>query len=76
VSTAYANCDRAHIDEIVYPTPVTPDQLLATAEWMDESMFHSITPSLLRSLPNTYTFTKGLAESYLATHAKHLPLGK
>ena len=38
-------------------------------------MFDLITPQLIRRLPNTYTFTKGLAESYLNTYAQHLPLG-
>lgn len=42
---------------------------------MDESLFDLITPKLIRNLPNTYTFTKGLAESYLNTYAQHLPIG-
>jgi hypothetical protein len=52
-----------------------PEKLLDAAQWMNESMLDLITEPLLSGFPNTYTFTKGLAESYLASHAKHLPLG-
>ncbi|CAF1537046.1 unnamed protein product [Adineta steineri] len=37
-------------------------------------MLDLITDRLLNKFPNTYAFTKGLAETYLASHAKHLPL--
>ncbi|CAF0886506.1 unnamed protein product [Adineta ricciae] len=74
VSTAYANCNESHIEEAVYPTSIAPEQLLKACEWMDTSMLDLITPELIRHLPNTYTFTKGLAEAYLNTHAQHLPL--
>ena len=76
VSTAYANCNQSHIEEAVYPTSIAPEQLLKACEWMDTSMLDLITPGLIRHLPNTYTFTKGLAGAYLNTHAQHLPLGK
>jgi hypothetical protein len=42
---------------------------------MDKAILDLITPKLLCSLPNTYTFSKGLAESYLNTYAQHLPIG-
>ncbi|CAF1307836.1 unnamed protein product, partial [Rotaria sp. Silwood1] len=74
VSTAYANCDRTHIDEIVYPTNVDPNVMLNLIKTIDESVLDLNTPFLLRGLPNTYTFTKGLAEVYLTQHAKHLPI--
>lgn len=32
VSTAYANCDRPFIEEIVYPTPVEPQKLIDALE--------------------------------------------
>ena len=75
VSTAYANCDQTHIDEVIYPSSIDPGHILATAEWMDQSMLDLITPQLLSNLPNTYTFSKRLAESYLNIYGKHLPIG-
>lgn len=32
VSTAYANCDRPFIEEVVYPTPVDPQKLIDAME--------------------------------------------
>ncbi len=34
VSTAYANCDRQHISEVVYNPPVHPQKLLEAVDWM------------------------------------------
>ncbi|KAL0196506.1 hypothetical protein M9458_010078, partial [Cirrhinus mrigala] len=28
ISTAYANCNRRHIDEVIYPPPVEPKKLI------------------------------------------------
>ena len=75
VSTAYANCNRQHIDEIIYQNLFRSEELLDAAQSMDASMLDSKTESLLSAFPNTYTFTKCLAESYLGSHATHLPLG-
>lgn len=32
VSTAYANCNRHHIDEVIYPPPVQPKKLIDSLE--------------------------------------------
>ncbi|OXB55597.1 hypothetical protein ASZ78_013009, partial [Callipepla squamata] len=62
VSTAYAYCNRKHIEEIVYPPPVDPKKLMDSLEWMDDSLVNDITPKLIGDRPNTYTYTKALAE--------------
>ncbi|EJW70823.1 hypothetical protein WUBG_18270, partial [Wuchereria bancrofti] len=36
VSTAYANCDKSEILEIVYPPPVPPNKLFEAIDWMDD----------------------------------------
>lgn len=61
-STAYANCNRRSIDEVVYPPPVDPYKLLDAVQWMDDGMVRDITARLIGDRPNTYTFTKALAE--------------
>ena len=43
-------------------------------EWLPEDAISAMTPHLLQSMPNTYTFTKGLAEYYLLRYARGLPL--
>lgn len=32
ISTAYANCNRRHIDEVIYPPPVEPRKLIESLE--------------------------------------------
>lgn len=44
--------------------------------WMDPSLLDApeITKKMIGNRPNTYTFTKALAESLLATEATELPV--
>lgn len=69
VSTAYANCDLPYIEEQVYPPPVDPHKLLDALNWMSDEAASKITPVLLGSKPNTYTYTKHLAENLLIEEA-------
>ncbi|NXI65638.1 FACR1 reductase, partial [Anseranas semipalmata] len=62
VSTAYAYCNRKHIEETFYPPPVDPKKLMDSLEWMDDGLVNDITPKLIGDRPNTYTYTKALAE--------------
>jgi len=74
VSTAYANCDQPFIEEQVYPAPVDPQKFLDAMEWLDDDMLAKIGTKLLGNKPNTYTFTKHLAEMLLTTEGAGLPL--
>jgi hypothetical protein len=42
--------------------------------WMNDQMLKDVTPALLEKRPNTYTFTKSLAESLLFKHGHDLPI--
>ncbi|RZF42062.1 hypothetical protein LSTR_LSTR006655 [Laodelphax striatellus] len=74
VSTAYCNCDRDEVDEEIYPPPYEPEQIIQCVQWMDESLIQVITPKLIGNRPNTYTFTKALAEDMLLKEAHNLPV--
>lgn len=74
VSTAYCNCDRNNVEELVYPPTLQPQKLIDAVEWMDEEMMDKLTPSLLMSKPNTYTFTKNLAEYLIVDMLKDHPV--
>lgn len=74
VSTAYANCDRPFIEESVYEPSVEPQKLIDALDWMDDEMLSAITPKLLGQKPNTYTFTKQLAEHLLCKEGSDLPI--
>lgn len=74
VSTAYAHCDKQHIEEIFYPPPADVDKLLDAVSWMTDDMINNITPQLLGKKPNTYTFTKAIAEHKILELGKGLPI--
>lgn len=40
--------------------------------WMDEELVSTLTPKLIRQHPNTYTYTKALAEYLVQQEAGHL----
>ncbi|XP_054632103.1 fatty acyl-CoA reductase 1 isoform X4 [Dunckerocampus dactyliophorus] len=72
VSTAYANCDRELIEEVVYPPPVDYVKLIDALDWMDDELVSALTPKLIGQRPNTYTYTKALAEYLLQQEAGDL----
>lgn len=74
VSTAYANCDRQFIEEVIYPSLHKPENIIDMIQWMDEETLNSITPKLIGPKPNTYTYTKQLAEYMLVQEASNLPI--
>lgn len=74
VSTAYCNCDREDIEEIIYPAPVTPQKIIDATEWMNSELMTALTPHLIKGRPNTYTFTKALAENLLIEECGNLPV--
>ncbi|XP_019738532.1 fatty acyl-CoA reductase 1 isoform X2 [Hippocampus comes] len=75
ISTAYANCNRKHIDEVIYPPPVEPRKLIESLEWMDDRIVQDITPRLIGNRPNTYTYTKALAEYVVQQEQDKLNIG-
>lgn len=74
VSTAYCNCDRKDVDEIIYPLPTGPEEVIALTKNVDSKLIKSITPSLIGDRPNTYTFTKALTEKLLEIECGNLPI--
>lgn len=74
VSTAYANCDKDIIEERVYPPSVDPETLASSIGWMDNDMVNALTPHVIGKRPNTYTFTKSLAEHVLLQEVDNFPI--
>lgn len=44
VSTAYCNCDREEVAEIIYTPPYDPQKIIEMMEWMDDSLVDTLTP--------------------------------
>ncbi|KAL5007705.1 hypothetical protein ScPMuIL_016511 [Solemya velum] len=74
ISTAYANCHLDKIDEKIYDPPLQPHKLISAAEWMDPETLNLLSPKLVGSRPNTYTYTKAIAESLFMEDCGALPI--
>ncbi|XP_037949656.1 putative fatty acyl-CoA reductase CG5065 [Teleopsis dalmanni] len=74
LSTAFCNCDQEVMYEKVYEYPHKPEDLMRLAEWMDVKSLDAITPDLLKPHPNTYTYSKRLAELYVRDHYETMPV--
>lgn len=72
VSTAYSNCDRKQVEEVFYEAPIKANKLIDMANWLKPETFEKISPALLGDRPNTYTYTKAVAESLLVERSKKL----
>ncbi|ESN90598.1 hypothetical protein HELRODRAFT_70906 [Helobdella robusta] len=74
ISTAFANCDQPFISEQVYPAIVEPDKVLELLDWLDDEAFKMITTKMIGEKPNSFTYTKHLAEVLLLKEGSHLPI--
>ncbi|KAF7267479.1 hypothetical protein GWI33_019312 [Rhynchophorus ferrugineus] len=75
VSTAYSNCIRDHIEEKIYDVPLDSSDLEVMLDKMTKHESELYTETLLGEWPNTYTFTKALAESMVKNRGNGLPIG-
>lgn len=74
VSTAFCNCPRKDIEEEFYEAPLSADSLIKLTECLKESQVAKIAPCVMDNWPNTYAFTKALAEDVIKNHSKGLPI--
>ncbi|XP_066153695.1 fatty acyl-CoA reductase wat-like [Euwallacea fornicatus] len=74
VSTAFSNCNRQEIGEIFYDPPITGEKLLNLVECLDDNQLEAVTKTILADFPNTYAFTKCVAEDILKKEGKNLPI--
>ncbi|KAM8701667.1 hypothetical protein ACLKA7_000880 [Drosophila subpalustris] len=75
VSTAFSNCVIHHINEAYYPDNLTcsSDKVLKLREILSNDLIDNMSPAFLKDFPNTYTFTKALAEQVVQKEASGLP---
>ncbi|KAJ3641617.1 hypothetical protein Zmor_028114 [Zophobas morio] len=75
VSTAYSNCNQKDlIKEQFYEPGMTATKLLKILGCLDDETVTNITPEVLGSWPNSYTFTKAVAENVVKTEAQNMPI--
>nr|XP_003707964.1 PREDICTED: putative fatty acyl-CoA reductase CG5065 [Megachile rotundata] len=73
VSSAFAQADKPVVDEIVYPPLTNWRDAIRMVETLDEQTIRVFSPKYVGSMPNTYTFSKRLAEQVISDYSKDLP---
>ncbi|XP_022125582.2 fatty acyl-CoA reductase wat isoform X1 [Pieris rapae] len=73
VSTAFSQTHVKHIEEKFYEPPMSVEALEAVAQ-LDDSVIDSILPTLLGNRPNTYCFTKAIAEEAVRKYGEGMPV--
>ncbi|XP_070150454.1 fatty acyl-CoA reductase wat-like isoform X2 [Polyergus mexicanus] len=77
VSTLYANCTRnvKHIEERFYTYPIDHRTLITFTRTSSENIIDEKLAKIASSWPNTYTFTKAMAETLLRDEGRDLSIG-
>ncbi|CAL1688894.1 unnamed protein product [Lasius platythorax] len=75
VSTAYSNCHVKYIEERFYTYSIDHRELITLTRTLPESTIKERISRITSLWPNTYTFTKAIAEALLKHEGKDLPIG-
>lgn len=75
ISSAYVNSFLLETEEKLYPAPGDAEAVIALAQSKTEEELTALTPGLIKDHPNTYTFTKHLAEHEVNKCASKFPCG-
>ncbi|KAJ8915207.1 hypothetical protein NQ315_015430 [Exocentrus adspersus] len=75
VSTAYSNCQHRFIEEKFYEAPIDPELLIKMTDQLKPHVLDSISSGLIGAWPNSYVFSKAIAENLLLIKGKGLPVG-
>lgn len=74
VSTTYSHPELKVVREEIHKPYVDWRKTIKIAEKMDEELLNTMTAKYTRFMPNTYTFTKALAEQVVDDHKNEIPL--
>lgn len=75
VSSAYVNSYQLECEEILYPPPDNVEKIIDFATTLNEPTLLEMQADLLKTHPNTYTFTKHFAEHEVNKYAGNFPCG-
>ncbi|XP_011705903.1 PREDICTED: putative fatty acyl-CoA reductase CG8306 [Wasmannia auropunctata] len=75
VSSTYAHTDKPVVEEILYPSDSNFDwkKTIKIVESIDDHVLRISTAKYLGIMPNTYTFSKRLAEQIISDYSESLP---
>ncbi|XP_025265588.1 putative fatty acyl-CoA reductase CG5065 isoform X3 [Camponotus floridanus] len=66
LSTTFCHVDQKEVGERIYDTSNDPEDIMRLVQCLDEDTIDLITPKLIHPHPNTYTYSKHLAEKLVA----------
>ncbi|XP_025261956.1 putative fatty acyl-CoA reductase CG5065 isoform X2 [Camponotus floridanus] len=73
LSTAFCHVDQKEVGERTYDSSNDPEDIIRLVQCLDEDTVDLITPKLLRRHPNTYIYSKHLAEKLVVNEFPELP---
>lgn len=73
VSTAYCHLDVKKLYEKPYDPPADPHKVIAAFEWLSDEEVALIEKKILGDIPNTYAFSKSLAEALVVEKFNEIP---
>ncbi|XP_018563270.1 putative fatty acyl-CoA reductase CG5065 [Anoplophora glabripennis] len=73
-STAFCSADLDVFEERVYPSKEKPRDVIKVAEWLNLETLKIATPGVISPHPNTYTYSKRLAETLIADEVDNMPV--
>lgn len=73
VSTTYCNIHKSVIEEKIYPAPADWRNIVKLADNLDSYTLEVFSQKILGVYPNTYTFTKALAEHVVYDYRDYIP---
>lgn len=74
VSTFFTNSHISHVEEKVLPMNRDCEKMAELITWIPDSLCDSIAPQIMESRPNTYIFTKAMAENLVQKYQGQLPI--
>ncbi|XP_022910107.1 putative fatty acyl-CoA reductase CG5065 [Onthophagus taurus] len=72
LSTAFCSADLDVFEEKIYESPDNPRDVIKMTQWMKNEAVVKATPSIIAPHPNTYTYSKRLAESLVANELENM----
>ncbi|CAG4910919.1 unnamed protein product [Colias eurytheme] len=73
LSTAFCYPDYERMAERVHDPPADPHAVLQAASWLTDDQLNLLAPSLMQKHPNSYTYSKRLAEALVRESYPDLP---
>ncbi|CAG4986081.1 unnamed protein product [Colias eurytheme] len=74
LSTTYCRSDVSILDEQLYPSKHSPRDVIHTVTWMEYDLLKHLEDKLIHPQPNTYGYTKSLAEQLVSEYEGKFPI--